>query len=87
MSDNKGIETMGPPANGLEIVSRGDGRQYRPRIVVRPLSPITEGPAALRDALMRCIEAMADGFGRDWEQEHIDERARAWEQGQRGVPS
>lgn len=50
---------------------------------VRALSPITPGPAAVRDALLRCIEAMADGFGRDWEREEIERRARAWEQRQR----
>ena len=44
---------------------------------------ITEGPAAIRDALFRCADAMADGFGRDWEREEIERRARAWEQRQR----
>jgi len=45
-----------------------------------PRETITPGPAAMRDALLRCIDAMADGFGRDWEREEIDRRARAWEQ-------
>jgi hypothetical protein len=44
---------------------------------------VTEGPAAVRSALERCFKAMADGFGRDWEQEEIERRARAWEQRQR----
>jgi len=44
---------------------------------------ITPGPAAIRDALFRCADAMADGFGRDWEREEIERRARAWEQRQR----
>ena len=46
-------------------------------------NPITAGPAALRDALFRCADAMADGFGRDWEREEIERRVRAWEQRQR----
>ncbi len=46
--------------------------------------PITAGPAAVRSALLSCIEALADGLGRDWEREEIERRARAWEQ--RHVP-
>lgn len=45
--------------------------------------PLPPGPAALRDAFFRCADAMADGFGRDWEREQIERRARAWEQRRR----
>ena len=76
------IGTMAPTANGVEIVSH-QRAPSPPRIAVRALSPITAGPAALRDALFRCADAMADGFGRDWEREQIERRARAWEQRQR----
>jgi len=74
------IRPVGPtPTAGLEAGLQG-APQYRPRVAARPLAPITEGPAAVRSALLRCIEAMADGFGRDWEREEIERRARAWEQ-------
>jgi len=76
------IGTMAPTANGVEIVPH-QRAPSPPRIAVRALSPITAGPAALRDALFRCADAMADGFGRDWEREEIERRARAWEQRQR----
>jgi hypothetical protein len=77
------IRPVGPtPTAGLEAGLRG-APQYQPRVAARSLSPITEGPAAVRDALFRCADAMADGFGRDWEREEIERRARAWEQRQR----
>ena len=76
------IRPVGPPSTaGLEAGLRR--APSPPRIAVRALSPITAGPAALRDALFRCADAMADGFGRDWEREEIERRARAWEQRQR----
>jgi len=78
------------PGQGLPSGSRllAQTRACRARRNIDPesrraLSPITAGPAALRDALFRCADAMADGFGRDWEREEIDRRARAWEQRQR----
>jgi hypothetical protein len=48
---------MAPTANGVEIVPQG-APQYRPRVAVRPLSPILE----------MCL-ALAAGLGTEWSQE------------------
>lgn len=56
------IGPMAPTANGVEIGLQG-GQQHRPRIVVRPLSPISPGPAALRNAMLDMCLALAAGLG------------------------
>lgn len=75
------IKPVGPPSTaGLEAGLRG-APQYRPPIAVRPLSPITEGPAVWRSAWFEAIASIAAPFerglgpGEDWTIEGCKRRA------------
>ncbi len=66
MSDRMQIKPVGPTANGLEAGLRRAPPKSTPKTRCVPLSPITPGPAALRNAMLDMCLALAAGLGTEW---------------------